>query len=650
MRQSFDLSTLSWTLTGWHPYHWEPVMKLQPDVGPLPAVVPGSVQQALRTAGLLPDWNVGLNCRQCEWVEHRDWAFQAELPAAWIGQGRALLICQGLDYQGLVTLGQARVGSFQGSLLPHTFDLTPHLAAGERRLTILFTGHPRYLGQIGYTSQVRDWKPRFNYIWDWVFRLVQVGIWDGLCLQWRQGDAIAGLRAYTDYDYRTGRGRLHLAAELELEQAAGVEVAVAGAAGEVARQVFPPSPDFQCALPDLPAAAWHPNGSGEQPLYQVSLRLLAPDGALLDQESRTVGFRQVTWRPCPGAPAGAEPWVCELNGLPTFLQGVNWSPIRPNFADVPEAEYQHRLQTYRDLGCNLLRVWGGAFLEKECFYRRCDELGLLVWQEFPLSSSGVDNWPPDDAPAIREMRQIAASYISRRQHHPSLLLWCGGNELLAAADGSRQGMDRPLDASHPMLAALQEVSGSLDPTRRFLPCSPSGPRTWMTPEQAGQGLHHDVHGPWNHAGSLEGWQRCWDADDALFHSELGMPGSSPASLIREYGRELAWPGNRDNPFWTLTGGWWVQWEDYLAQGGDAGDLEAYVRWSQARQAQALAYAARACKRRFPACSGLLFWMGHDCCPCPVNTALLDFEGHPKPAALALAEVFRARHRNLAGYE
>ena len=243
---------------------------------------------------------------------------------------------------------------------------------------------------------------------------------------------------------------------------------------------------------------------------------------------------------------------------------------------------------------------------------------------------------------MREFAAIAESYLARRQHHPSLLLWCGGNELLGALDGGKMGMDLPLDASHPMLAAAGEVVRRLDPTRRYLPASPSGPRTWVTPETRGQGLHHDVHGPWNHPGALESWFEFWDQDDALFHSEVGMPGAGPAGLLRRYGGDLALPGDAANPWWNHTNGWWIQWPDYLEAGGDPAHLDAYVAWSQARQAQALAYAAAACKRRFPACGGFILWMGHDCYPCPVNTAILDFAGQPKPAALALGEVFRSR--------
>jgi len=360
----------------------------------------------------------------------------------------------------------------------------------------------------------------------------------------------------------------------------------------------------------------------------------------MDSERRRVGFRRVEWRPCEGAPEGAEPWVCVVNGQPLFLQGANWVPPLPNFADVTSERYISLLHTYRKLGFNLLRVWGGAVLEREEFYSLCDELGILVWQEFPLSSSGLDNWPPEDEQAIKEMETIVASYVARRQHHPSLIIWCGGNELQDWLDGSKAGVGKPVDATHPMIGAMKRIVERMDPTRRFLPTSPSGPRSSAHPKEFGKGLHHDVHGPWNYmGGTWEDWQRYWDHDDALFRSETGLPGASSVELIRLYGGKYATPISRRNPFWRHTGGWWVDEEAFKQAGGDLNDLEGYVKWSQQRQAEGLKYAAASCKRRFPRCGGFVIWMGHDCYPCPANTAVIDFHGNPKPAALALSEVF-----------
>jgi len=642
MRQRHDLGQLEWRLSGWHPNYWR--MALNPDVPAIPARVPGSVQSALRDAGIMPDWNVGLNSRQCEWVENRDWMFETEIPAELVPKsGAALLICEGLDYQGVVLVNGQRVARFCGTLVPHSFDLTRHLKKGANRLALVFTEIPRYLGQIGYTSKIREWKARFNYIWDWVPRIVQIGVWDSMRLEVRQGDAICGLSLFTDYDCEAKCGAIILKANLALAEAARMEVIVQGEEGEVARQFFAPAEDFSVGLESLAVQPWHPNGSGEQRLYTVRVSLLDADGTVLDQQERRVGFRCVRWKPCEGASPDAEPWLCEINGIDTFLQGVNWVPPLAAFADVTEEDYRARLQVYRDMGCNVLRVWGGSVLERESFYSLCDELGIMVWQEFPLSSSGLENRPPDTSQAIQELKEIAASYITRRQHHPSLLLWSGGNELEGYWKGKKKGYYlKPADVTHPAIAALRDVVRDLDPTRRFIPTSPSGPRFSAAAEDFGKGIHHDIHGPWKMDGTFEEWCRYWDGDDALFRSETGMPGASPADLIRRYGGEMALPGDSSNPFWMHTNGWWIQWQDYLNEGGDPSNLDMYVEWSQARQAAALAYAARACKSRFPRCGGFIVWMGHDCYPCPVNTAVVDFLGRPKPAANALGEVFRSQ--------
>ena len=127
-----------------------------------------------------------------------------------------------------------------------------------------------------------------------------------------------------------------------------------------------------------------------------------------------------------------------------FLQGVNWVPPRITYGSVTREQYAERLALYADMGCNILRVWGGSVPEKKEFYDLCDELGLMVWQEFPLSSSGADNYPPEDPQVLADLTAIAASYIWRRGGHVSHLIWCGGNELT-----ERDGRNTPVNAVAP---------------------------------------------------------------------------------------------------------------------------------------------------------------------------------------------------------
>ncbi|MEI6913690.1 MAG: hypothetical protein WCL39_01010, partial [Armatimonadota bacterium] len=130
--------------------------------------------------------------------------------------------------------------------------------------------------------------------------------------------------------------------------------------------------------------------------------------------------------------------------------------------------------------------------------------------------------------------------------------------------------------------------------------------------------------------------------DALLRSETGAPGTSSAEMIRQYAGECdTLPVSASNPLWRRTSVWWIEWDQYVVESGTSEpDLDAYVAWNQERQKQALITAAEACKNRFPECGGFIVWMGHDCFPCTANTAVIDFNGDPKPAGLALGEIFK----------
>jgi beta-mannosidase len=623
MKKITDLSSLKWTLTGYTPYQWgwgrsmETGVAIVSEIAALPATVPGSVQGALRAARVLPDWNIGLNIRDCEWVEHRHWMFETIVPDGYLKKELTCrLCCQGLDGSGWVLVNGGEVGKFANSFIPHYFELSNALKEKGNRIQIIFDCPPRWLGQFGHTSQMTQWKPRFNYTWDWMPRLVQTGIWDGISLEISDGKEIRDARCWTDGD------SLHVVAK-------GGRMRLTLKDGDKVIR----TEDFgnKIIWKNLPVERWCPNGHGYQKLYELTCELLEP----CEIRSWRVGFKSIEWQQCEGAPENADPWICVVNGKPVFLQGVNWTPIKPNFADVAEGDYRKLLTTYRDMGCNILRVWGGAVLEKEIFYELCDEMGFMVWQEFPLSSSGLDNWPPEDPESIESMGRIAESYVSRRQHHASLLLWCGGNELQGDIGGGKVGIGKPVDNSHPLISRLKAVVEKMDPGRRFLPTSASGPRFTADKKDFGKGEHWDVHGPWN----VES-QEYWDGDDSLFRSEVGVPGASSAKLIRKHSGGLPkMPANLDNPLWRRTA-WWIQWDDFLKDKGcEPRNLEEFVEWSQERQAEGLAIAVRTCKGRFPKCGGIIIWMGHDCFPCTANTAIIDFNGEPKPAAVAVGEIF-----------
>ncbi|MFQ3548389.1 MAG: glycoside hydrolase family 2 TIM barrel-domain containing protein [Armatimonadota bacterium] len=645
MKTILDLSELKWSLSGWTPYLW--LIERTMEVGASPNAeirvdnikIPCSVQKILKDANIIPDWNEGLNHRLCEWVENRHWIFETKIPDSMIFEGKKhVLYCEGLDYKGRIRINGQDVYNFKGTHIPHFADITEFLKPTDNILQIVFEDSPRWLGQFGYTSKMTEFKTRFNYTWDWISRLVQIGIWEPIKLEITDGIKLDFVQLSSSYDINQKKGSLEINIKSKANGGIQLELELLDSGGKLVRneKVFADELNqSKCFWGNLDVDCWWPNGIGNQPLYSFHVKLLDSNGQLHDYCTKIIGFKDIKWLPCEDAPENADPWICQVNGEKIFLQGANWTPIHPNFADTKEEDYSKRLKLYAELGMNILRVWGGGYLERECFYNICDELGIMVWQEYPMSSSGVESIPPSDPSAIQEMCKIAESYIMRRGHHVSLLLWSGGNELEA-----KKAL--PVDNTHPMIKALAEVTEKLDPLRRFIPSSPSGPTTYAHPENYGKGVHWDVHGPWKCTSSLEEWKEYWENDDSLLRSETGVPGCQPAELTERYKGDCeVLPVHWDNPLWSRGSTWWIEWEAFYNDfKRHPNTLEEYVEWSQKRQAELLQVAAISCKTRFPKCGGIIIWMGHDCFPCNANTSIIDFNGDPKPSAHALAKIFK----------
>lgn len=644
--RSLNIGDLNWTLEGWREWEWkfrrafESVNASLPDVGPVPALVPGSVRGALTEAGLVPEPYYGLQSTASEFIEHRHWLFVTDLQDAIATCPEihtARLYFESLDGVGEIWLNDVKLATFDNTFLPVEVDITEPLAAGNFKLTVAFTTPPADLGQLGWTSRRRAWKPRFNYGWDWTPRIVQIGIPGSIYLELNRVGRLAQCIVETAFEPTNSEmGHGTVRASMEIADAppnCNVVVTITDHDGKIIAELKLPvsEPRTSIALDIGLVESWWQEGSVGS-MYWADVTLLDSSGTVLDGKHVSVGFRDITWGVAPGTSVDGEPWVCHINSQPIFMQGINWVPIRPDYADVLDEEYRTRLELYKSLGVNMIRVWGGAALERNIFYDLCDELGLLVWQELPLCSSGLDNYPTDDGDYVADVERITRSYIDRLSHHPCVALWCGGNEL----SGTRDELNPPgipLTFSHPALAAVKRVVNELNPGRKVVPTSPSGPQFARASDdhQVGMGTHDDIHGPWAHDGSREAWVRYWAEDDAVLRSEVGMAGATDRDILERYGLLAENPDER-RQLWNHSASWWVT-------DRDDGSLEAITE-SQERQADLLGIAAQASKDRFPECAGFFVWMGHDSFPCPVSLAIVDFWGRPKPAALALGAIFR----------
>lgn len=657
--KSLSLNGSDWTLTCWWQHNWRrrspDDRTVLPAWPPIPATVPGAVHADLVRARVIPDVYDGLNAMACEWVNNRDWSFSRKVTVPADFDGQLTLECDGVDYSGTVLVNQKPVGTFEGTHFRHRFYLTELVKPGETfDLELVFDIAPQVEGVYGFTSRTRIFKPRFGYYWDWCTRLVNAGIWQELRLVCRGSARFDRLRTLprVNDDLSGGRIRCIGAIHHKTMHRCRLRYVLTDERSQVVKadeiRLVDQQLDLSIAVEHV--QLWWPATHGEQPLYQLTLELIDEHGRISDRVERTVGFKRVRWLTNPAAPPDARPYLCEINGRTLFLRGVNWVPLSPLYGTVTADRYECALRLYRHMNANVLRVWGGAILETPTFYDLCDRLGLLVWQEFPLSSSGIDNWPPEDPEVIAELKRIAAEYIERRSHHACHLLWCGGNELQGALDGGKVGVGRPVDESHPLMREWATLVEELDPGKRFLTSTPSGPRFYAEAADFGKGLHHQTHGPW---ANLSADERCryFNGDDSLFRSELGAPGcSSLASLKRHCGDQSLWPPRAENPHWLIPGGLWAPWNDVCREFGpipdDPAQLPFVVKASRYIQAESYRYASEATRRRHPTCSGFIIWMGHDSVHLTANNSVIQTDASTKPAYDVLQRAYAGRHVSL----
>ena len=650
----FCLNGSDWRLTGWWTNQW--ITNASPDyrdevkaaIPAVPATVPGSVQEDLMRAGLLDDPNYGLDSIRGEWVNNRDWLFDKKFTIPPDKRGERYTLCfEGLDYRGVIFLNGVKLADFFGMFVPAYIDVTGQINPdGENFLRVVFLRSPETDGMYGYSSRNKLLKSRFNYKWDWCPRIVPVGIWEDVYIQSSNYARIADF--YPKAVLNGNEGVIDSSVELQADVSGRyifdytvMHEAKIVASAQFTNELRAAGQTVHHAIDLGEVMKWWPNTYGAQPLYEVRLTVTR-DGVACDSAEKRVGFRNLQMVQNEGAPEGALPYTLMVNGERVYIQGINWVPIKPSYGAVTRGDYVRYLTRFRDMNCNLLRVWGGAVLEKADFYDVCDELGLMVWQEFPQSSSGIDNIPCDDPELLTELEKVAGIYATKRRHYASHIIWCGGNELFWDLAG------RPVGDYHPNIAMLKRVSGEMDAGKPFLPVSPSGPTFKARAEDFGKNMHHDVHGPWSFS-EVTDYFGFFNHDDALIRTETGAPGAARMEALEKYRGEFPlWPPDERNPLWMHKGSWWIQVDELTRLFGPFSEdqLPMYIMASRYLQAVALSYSAESIRRREPQTSGFIIWMGNEPYPNTANTSLIEYDGVPKPAFYAVQRAFAPVHVSL----
>ncbi|MFL6120753.1 glycoside hydrolase family 2 TIM barrel-domain containing protein, partial [Actinophytocola sp.] len=516
--------------------------------------------------------------------------------------------------------------------VPLVVEVTAQLRDGaEHVLAVALDPAPASEPQVAYTGKVTVHKGRMGYGWDFCPRLVQQGLWAPVRLR------TTGRLRLADVLARPGADRVAVTVEVDgTDDRSTVECALRGPDGAMVATAAAPVTGGTAALAlDVPAPLpWHVNGAG--PAHRYVLDTVLRDGSGRDGDTHRcrLGFRDVRFT----GEEGTLPYRLTVDGRPTFITGWNWVPADALYGAVDPARLRHLLTLARDAGVSVLRVWGGGLIESETFYDLCDEFGILVWQEFAQSSSGMSSTPSTEPAFVARMAAEAERIVRGRRNHPSLAVWCGGNEL-QRPDGI------PLtDAESPVLAALHEVVARLDPARLWLPTSPSGPVFANTLASVRESREqHDVHGPWEHQGLADHY-RLYDEGRALLLSEFGVEGMSNTraieSVVPAAARVLP---TRGHPVWDHLGRWWNN-EPLVRQafGDRVCDLATLSRASQFLQADGLRYAVEANRRR-PESRGVLPWQLNESFPNGWCTAAVDYFGEPKAVYHYVRRAYRPLH-------
>jgi beta-mannosidase len=641
---------------GWHFRQHDPEFSLEKNWtaadGWLPATVPGVVHGDLLSLEKIPDPFQALNEADVQWVGECNWLYRCRFPwsASDLRAEEIVTLCfGGLDTFATVWLNDRCILVSDNMFLPHRIAVQDDLRLGENELRILFeaalpVGRAREteMGEKavwnGDSSRVYVRKAQYHYGWDWGPCLLTTGPWQPVWLE-VSAARISHLHAPVELDEALTRARVPVEIGLEGSHGvpgAAVELTVYGPDGvAVAHAAIPVSADVLSHVFSLEKPAlWWPNGYGSQPLYRLVARLLA-NGEVVDTQEQRLGMRRVRLVQEEIEGEAGRGFRFEVNNTPIFCGGANWIPADMLLPRVTPERYRAYLQGAAAAHMQMIRVWGGGIYEADSFYDLCDELGLLVWQDF-LFACGIY---PAHPSFLASVRAEAEHVIQRLRHHPCLALWCGNNEDYSLASQQELPVSGVFSDAFPGRAIyeqlLREICGRLDPARPYWPGSPYDGSGGDDPRAGDQ----HVWEVWNR--DLAPYQE-YPRYGGRFVSEFGMIGlPSAASIAQMASPAERYPGSCGLDFHLKAGEGIRRMAVYLAENvRTPADITSYAYATQLVQAEALATALRSWRRRFGgpgryACGGALVWQLNDCWP-SISWSIVDDTLVPKMGYYAVS--------------
>ncbi|MEY4749907.1 MAG: hypothetical protein RIQ60_2121 [Pseudomonadota bacterium] len=642
------------------------------DTGWRAASVPGSVHGDLLRLGLIPDPHLDRNEAEVQWVGETDWCYRLAFEVDETRLREHCTLClEGLDTYASVWLDGERLALSDNMFVPLRLELGARLAPGRHVLGLRFDsalrrgraveahhGGPRPLWN-GDSSRLHVRKAPYHYGWDWGPTLLTCGPWRPVRLDLadlRIADLASPVTLADDLSHARIDLELTLEGRADLLASVRVEHLLLDPQGQVVASSgdTPRGLQHRCSLAVPAPQLWWPAGQGAQPLYTLHTRLVggsedAPE--LIDQHKRRLGLRRLRLVQAPVAGEAGSSFMFEVNGREIFCGGANWIPDDNLLERVTPERYHERVRQAVDAHLVMLRVWGGGIYEDDAFYDACDELGVLVWQDFLFACGLYPAYPA----LLASVEAEARSAIGRLRHRASLALWCGNNEDYTLAEevgalgATATGADPVrFDARVIYEQLLPSLCLELDPGRPYWPGSP-----W-TPAAPGNGQPRNSQD--RSAGDRHSWEvwhklmlpyQRYGELSARFVSEFGLQSHpSRALLAASISAEerfpgsstLAWHNKASSP---VGADGHRRLAVYLADNLRLarGTLDDEVYATQFVQAEAMRHAFEVFRRGWQqpgarACGGALVWQLNDCWPV-TSWAIIDSSARLKPAWYAI---------------
>jgi beta-mannosidase len=605
------------------------------------AEVPGTVHTDLLCAGLIEDPFYRDNEAKLQWIGKTAWEYQAQfiVHAELLNHENIELVFKGLDTYAAVFLNDALILQTDNMFHEWRAACKNLLKNGENVLHVHFRSPideilPRMetlayelpaVNDHGEKTSPYTRKAPYHFGWDWGPRFVTCGIWQPVYLEaWNSAKITSMHVVQNQFDEKAAKITVNVEVESTLETEATIEITPQEGSCKAARQTVKLNPGIHAYSVEMMIEnprLWWPNGLGEQHLYNIEARLSAGKLAF-DRAEKRIGLRTIEVLQRPDAFGKSFEFV--VNGLPVFAKGGNWIPADNFTTRVDRKKYEHLLRSVKDANMNMLRVWGGGIYENDDFYELCDELGIMLWQDFMFACSMYPATPADSLRVERE----AIYQVKRLRHHPSLALWCGNNEVEAAWMG--WGWKERLPASlwddylklfHDV---LPRVCAAYDSSRSYWPSSPSSNLEDSPNSQTSGDVHY--WGVWHAEKPFEEYL----LQTPRFMSEYGFQSFPQISSVNKF----TLPEDH-----SLESSVMLTHQKHgrgnqlirtyaLREYDEPKDFVSFLYISQIVQAEGIKTGTEHYRRIMPRCMGALYWQINDCWPV-ASWSSIDYYGNWK---------------------